>query len=184
MNKIQPIARVALATLALFIILDIIKSILHFLPHLIELIEHTSVPITFLIITSVSIGIFIILGIVIFQQLLIKGDKWASKIVNYCEENQSQANSPWLGTTYRLVFIIAGILFIYWTIPCFLNLVRSLLLRSEPEWNRPLHVIFVPRLVSFVLRLALTVYLLSGASHFVRWQVKKTLEQCKELREE
>jgi len=28
--------------------------------------------------------------------------------------------------------------------------------------------------------LTASVYLLCGAPHFVRWQVKKTIEQCKE----
>jgi hypothetical protein len=40
------------------------------------------------------------------------------------------------------------------------------------------------RAVAWIILSALCVYLLYGAPHFVRWQVKTTLDECKQPTEE
>ena len=175
----QTIARIALATLALYIILQIIKSTissLFFIGHAGE------VPITVLVIGCLGVASLIALAIIIAHQLLIKGDKWALRIISYSEENQPQISPHWLPATYHLVSVLAGILFLYWTIPAFFALLSSFYLKIQPSYGPYLSMspksYFWPRFASFGIRLALTLYLLCGAPHFVRWQVKKTLEQC------
>lgn len=180
MNNMKTIAKISLAILALYIVLQIAKFILsigYFIGHAWEL------PITVLVITLLGMAGLIVLAIVVGHQLLIKGDKWASRIVSYGETNQPQISTHWLPTTYRLVFILAGILFTYWTLPSFFALVSSFLLNALPSYGHYLNMspkaYFWARFVSFMIKLALTVYFLYGAPHFVRWQVKKTLEYCK-----
>jgi hypothetical protein len=37
------------------------------------------------------------------------------------------------------------------------------------------------RVLGWFVLLAMGIYLICGAPHFVRWQVKKTVEQCRKL---
>jgi len=176
MNKMQTFAKIALAIMGLFIIIEITKSILNSLP---LIIAADSLYVT--IISCISIISLVVLIIVVIHQLFIRGDKWASKIVSYSEKNQSRISPDWLPTTFRLVSVIAGILFLYWTLPSFFSLISSGIIGLSPELKAKFYpgsavLYFYPRLVSFALRLALTVYFLCGAPQFTRWHVRKALE--------
>jgi hypothetical protein len=178
MNKMQTLAKIALVTLALFIILQIAKSVVYSLP----LVCMSGEERTFSLISLIAIAVLIILAIVIGQQLLVKADMWASRIVMSSETNQSQGDANWLPTTYRILCIVAGVLFLYWTVPSFFVMLTAFLMKMTLEQTSELQMAvaasFWPRFVSFAIRLTMAAYLLCGAPHFVRWQVRKTLEQC------
>lgn len=176
MNKMQMFAKIALAIMGLFVIIEITKSILNSLP-LIGAADSLYVT----IMSCISIIGLVVLIIVVIHQLFIRGDKWASKIVCYPEKNQSRISPDWLPTTFRLVSVIAGILFLYWTLPSFFSLISSSVIGLSPELKAKFYPgsavsYFYPRFVSFALRLALTVYFLCGAPQFTRWHVRKALE--------
>lgn len=178
MNRMQAIARIALATLALYIVLQTIKSIVssvYFLGHAGEL------PITVRVISLFSIVGLTVFASIIAHQLLIKGDKWALRIVSSPQENLPHTNLHWLPTTYRLLSILVGILFLYWTVPACFAFLTSFSLRIVPSYGRYSAMspdeYFWPRLASFAIRIALTIYFLCGAPQFVRWHLRKVLAQ-------
>lgn len=188
MNKMQSIARIALASLAIYIILDLAKSILSSF-YLIG--RADELPLILLFMSFAVIGSMIILVLIIAWQLIGHGEKWACKIVAHAQDYEAEENTNWLPTTYRIIAVGLGILFIWWTIPSVLQLVSSVLLRlnaksvmsnSNVEYKQ---LYTTPRLltqlISFIVQLIITIYLLFGAPHFVRWQVKKTLDLCEEF---
>ncbi|MHC4115368.1 MAG: hypothetical protein ACYSSL_08645 [Planctomycetota bacterium] len=176
MNKMQTIAKITLVTLALFIILGFVKSILTTLPLLSHGVPSFAIFFTCLVIVTMGA-----LSVLVAQQLIFKSEKWASKIVGYVDEHQSQEISNWLPIVYHLTVVISGILLLLWTINPFFGLISSIYIYFGPESDKmPLHpeMYLIPRLISVVIRLSLAIYLLYGAPHFVRWHVTKTLAQC------
>ena len=83
-----------------------------------------------------------------------------------------------LTMAFRLVSVGAGLLCLRTLLYIFSNIVISLLLSADFETFR--RGSFTMDLVRPALYIALSVYLLCGAPHFVRWQVKKTLKFCEE----
>ena len=178
MNKMQTIARITLAAIAIYIILDVAKSILSGL----SLIAHGGLPNISLFMMFVSIGIMTILAVIIGRELIVRGEKWACRIVAHSEEYEAEEKTNWLPTTYHIIAMSIGILFIWWAIPYIFQLVSSFLLSLNAEYKQwyP-HPKLLSQLISVIVRLIIAAYFLFGAPHFVRWQVKKTLELCEEF---
>jgi hypothetical protein len=178
MNKMQTIARIALAAIAIYIVLDLAKSIvssLYFIGHAGEL------P----LISFVASASMIILAVIIAWQLIARGEKWACRIVAYAQDYEAEEKTNWLPMTYRIIAIGLGVLFIWWAIPSIFVLVtyaKSILPSSNAGYKQ-LYTghLLLTQFISVILRLIMAVYLLCGAPHFVRWQVKKTLEFCNEF---
>ncbi|RKY06972.1 MAG: hypothetical protein DRP65_11025 [Planctomycetota bacterium] len=183
MNKMQTIARITLAAIALYIILEFAKHIpssLYFIGHAGEL------TLTSLFMAFVATGSMIILVVIIAWQLIVRGEKWACKIVTKAQNYEAEEKTNWLPTTYHIIAVSLGILFIWWTIPYIFQLLYYIKL-AQPSSNGQYRQFYsggyrvLPTLVSVIGRLIISVYLLCGAPHFVRWQIKKTLELCKEF---
>ena len=135
----------------------------------------------------VATGSMIIFAGIIAWQLIVRGEKWACKIVTQAQDYEDEEKTNWLPTTYYIIAIGLGILFIWWTIPnifLLLHYIKVDQLSSNGQYRQIYsgHRI-LPTLISVIVRLIISVYLLCGAPHFVRWQVKKTLEFCKEFGE-
>ena len=179
MNKMQTIARITFAGIAFYIILDLAKSILsslYFIGHAGEL------PLISLLMSFVAIGGMIILGVIIARELILRGEKWACRIVTQAQDYEAEEKTNWLPTTYHIIAIGLGILLIWWTIPSIFQFVSSFLLSLNPDYKQFYTISrLLPTLISVIVRLIITVYLLCGAPHFVRWQVNKTLELCEEF---
>jgi len=179
MNKMQTIARITLAAIALYIILEITKSMFQSL-YIIGRAGELS-----LISLLMSTGYMILLAVILAWQLLGRGEKWACKIVAKARDYEAEEKTNWLPTTYHIIAIGLGILFIWWVIPNIFLLVYYIKM-SHSSSNGQYRQIYtgyriLPTLISVVLRFIISVYLLCGAPHFVRWQVKKTLELCEEF---
>jgi len=180
MNKMQTIARITLAAIALYIILEITKSMFQSL-YFIGRDSELSV-----ISLLMATGSMVILAGIIAWQLIVRGEKWACKIAAHDQDYEAEEKTNWLPTTYHIIAVGLGILFIWWTIPYIFQLLYYIKL-AQPSSNGQ-HIQFysggyrvLPTLISVIARLIIAVYLLCGAPHFVRWQVKKTLELCKEF---
>ncbi len=86
---------------------------------------------------------------------------------------------------FRLVAMAAGLLCLFWTLPVLVRIVSELAASREREFEG-FRLFFTggrgylrwEYVGGAVLRLAMGIYLVCGAPHFVRWQVKKTMEQC------
>lgn len=183
MNKMQTIARIIFAAIALYIILESIKSIISSFYTLGLGVE---LPLISLFIIFLGIGLTIILIVIVAWQLIMRGDKWACKIVAQAQDYEAEEKTNWLPATYHIIAVGLGILFIWWTIPYIFQLLYYIKL-AQPSSNGQYRQIYsagyrvLPTLISVIGRLIITIYLLCGAPHFVRWQVKKTLQLCEEF---
>ncbi len=184
MTKMQNIAKITLITLALFIFFSLTKSILSSL----NLIGHIGgLPLVFLLMTCLGTLCMIIFAVLLVQQLIIRSNYWACRIIPQDRESESTNLRFSPESVYRLISVVLGLLFLYWTLPSFFSFITSLFTRFSSE-----HASFLartttewlwPRFISFAIRLSITIYLLCGAPHFVRWQVKKTLELAGQIKE-
>jgi len=182
MNKMQTITRITLAAIALYIILEFAKSMFQSLYFIGRGGELSLISLLMAFVASASM---IILAVITAWQLIVRGEKWACRIVAHAQEYEAEEKTNWLPTTYHIIAIGLGILFIWWTIPYIFQLLYYIKL-AQPSSNGQYRQIYsgyriLPTLISVIVRLIISVYLLCGAPHFVRWQVKKTLELCKEF---
>jgi hypothetical protein len=125
-----------------------------------------------------GVVIIVCVGLVIYA-LVWKADFWSAKIVG--ADERDGADIWWLPFAFRLASVCAGILYLSWAISALVSIIGSYIQMMDPGFVfRPLpwH-----NVVGWVIQLGLGIYLLCGAPHFVRWQVKKTLEHCKRLEE-
>jgi len=182
MNKMQTIARIVLVAIALYFILEIAKSMFQSL-YFIGKVGKLSLVSSLMML--LAIGFMIVLIVIIAWQLIVRGEKWACKIVAHAQEYEAEEKTNWLPTTYHIIAVALGILFIWWTIPYIFQLLYYIKL-AQPSSNGQYRQFYtgyriLPTLISVIGRLIISVYLLWGAPHFIRWQIKKTLELCKEF---
>lgn len=119
---------------------------------------------------------------------IYKRDVLAKRIVGSQEQPESGPEIPWLPTALRLICIAGGIYFLS-IVLWYTTSVISQLARFKAEtypvngttYTR-FYTGFAPfsfrNLLPWIIMLICGVYLLCGAPHFVRWHVKKTLQEC------
>lgn len=138
-------------------------------------------------------SIFYIVLLVMFLALLTyflfcRSDLWARKIVGPDSENESLPKVFWVPGIYRMVSVFSGILYLYWLVPTIISSVYSYITYKQHQLgDSPMRMpatFSLDRVVAWIILSALCVYLLYGAPHFVRWQVKTTLDECKQPTEE
>ena len=177
--KMRTLARVLLAVLGVYLLSQVIINFGMFLPVFFSsfgAVFSSSGGVLYLIYYMAYIAFLVFL---IFQ-LLFRGQKWAKKIVptEEVEANQEQAFS--LPVVFRLGLVLCGVFIIYSVLSSVPMVIFSLLGVFSMGKEMPLGFYQCLTLLGLAFRLAIGVYLVFGAPHFVRWQVKKTLEQCGE----
>ncbi len=122
--------------------------------------------------------------------LIYQHDKLAKKIVGSEQLPEPDSQIQWLPVALRLICIAGGIYFLS-TVLWHTTRVMGQLARFKAEtysvngttYTR-FYTGFAPfsfrNLLPWIIMLICGVYLLCGAPHFVRWQVKKILQQCKD----
>ena len=131
----------------------------------------------YLLITAVLIYIFI-----------RKRDFLAEKMVGKTELPPPDKNIDWLPTAYRLMSVTGGLLCLYRsTSVIFSTLSRYFYVKNYNTADNSSLIypynIQLSQLLSYLILFIAGIYLVCGAPHFVRWQVKKTLEFCKDITE-
>lgn len=107
------------------------------------------------------------------------GDKVAEKVVG----KTKPPTQPvwWLPAMLRLACVVAGIWYLYWSLPGTLYFLQQLVWDNFGAHSDAVRQALLSQIARNSVVLALGLYLLFGAPHFVRWQVKKTIQQCKKL---
>jgi len=129
----------------------------------------------------VGIFAFMIVQIVILLvvlQVLYRRNKIADKIVGIEETASPQSQVEWIGFSYRLISVIAGLYCFYRAAGIVSTLLIKILIKTQMVRFGKMAAddqMYSNGLILVVL-LAVGVYLLCGAPHFVLWQVKKTKE--------
>ena len=174
MNKMHSLAKIILTALALYIAYQLSITLLSIL-FMIGLTDFDKSPIFYIALPFVAL----LLPAVIIYQLLYKRDKWAEKIVGAADLPCPKSQINWLPIAFRLASVTAGL---YSLLHFVSGLSRALSYYARIKAYDsiyPQNAFATERIIGWVLLLPIAIYLLCGAPHFVRWQVKKALEQCK-----
>lgn len=177
MNKMHILAKIALASVALYTIIITAFTVLNIIAIICSSSPDFNIGIVLVLVATLLS--FIVITAVIAQQLLFRADKWADKIIGTSDSDRIENHIPWLPVTYRIVLVCCGILILYWTTPQIFGLINRVLIGfqyKEADYRPPQLAVW-PSLASYVIRMCFGAYLLFGAPHFVRWQVTKTLVQ-------
>lgn len=124
---------------------------------------------------------------------IYKRESLAKKIVGSEQLPEPASQIQWLPVALRLVCIAGGIYFlsnVLWHTTYVIGQLarfKAEIYSVEGKTYTQIYTGFAPfsfqNLLPWILMLICGVYLLCGAPHFVRWQVKKTLQQCKDKAE-
>jgi hypothetical protein len=123
--------------------------------------------------------IVLLIIVLVVSQIIYRRNKIADKIVGIEETASPQSQVEWIGFSYRLISIIAGLYCFYRaTNAASMMLLNSIMIMKSksPNSGTMLDKQIYGNALILVILLAAGTYLLCGASHFVRWQVKKTKE--------
>jgi hypothetical protein len=111
--------------------------------------------------------LFYVVIILVIAGVLRKRNGISLKIAGDEEIKEIDVQVKWIPFAYRLISVIAG-LFCFYRAGTYLQ--RIGISRFQPNWGI-FEIIFI-----FVPLIAAGIYFLCGAPHFIRWQVKKTME--------
>lgn len=168
MDNTKAFAKVILAAIGIFYIVKIVPMTIQ---SVVVAISSRSLKSSWPILVS----LFIISAAVFFLwYFFCYRRSWlAEKIIGTAGEYETEGEIPWFPAALRLVCIFAGLY-------CFCMVLKmlSMYLQYFRHFARDF-VIY--RIIELPLLLIVGIYLVCGAPHFVRWQVKKTLEQCRKL---
>jgi hypothetical protein len=180
MNKMQVWAKILMAILGLYGILVLLRDVWTSFAYLIYQIDSPGLKFTTVnYILFVITILFISLFVCVIYQLLFRGDKWARRLVWDIHGEQNHVEIFWLPASYRLAAFVCGIVIFYWTMPTIIRLFYLWISYFQGEPDYRIHEMPGDSTILTILRLVLSVYLIYGAPHFVRWQVKKALTESK-----
>jgi hypothetical protein len=178
MNDTKNFAKIILAAICLFFLVKLIPQLAYPVYFLFASFSWQSLGITF--ISVVICGIYLFL---IWYFLFYRRDGLADKIISSSTSTRNGFDKeiPWFPLAVRLSCIFAGLYLmstVLYNLMRFLTLLRWYVERDlfSNSAQSPL-----PEIFRLTIIFAVGIYLLFGAPHFVRWQVKKTLEQCREF---
>ena len=187
MNRMQAWARIMLVMMGLYGVICLWRVLWLYSSSILiywrtdKAFEFSLTSVLYFAITS----LFIVLAVVFVYQLIFRADKWATRIIDSWDEEMPANEVFWLAACYRIAAVVLGIVILYWTLPSIIGVCHGLLVEigyaemAREQWLAR-HASYLDNLVGTVLRLALSAYLICGAPHVVRWQVKKTVAQCQE----
>ena len=176
MNDLSKLARIIIIGLGIYILLESGLALFAILPHLVmspsDVFGATGgFLVLFYPLPRIALGSLIIYLVVSREEFFVR------KIVGNQESQKTDV--WWLPFSFRLTVVLAGIFYIYWAIQQIVSTIRLYFVTSRqiPVYSG------VFSLLGQIILLAGGIYLLCGAPHFVRWQVRKTIEQCKRIEE-
>ncbi len=175
MNKMHSLAKIVLTGFALYIAF-------HLCTYLIM------IPFALLSGSFIVLFLFISLCLAVSVYVLIyHRDKWARNIVGTVDLPDPDVQIQWLPVAFRLVAVVAGLFCLYKLVVKIILVVLRLAMAKGPSSSPGYIQIFtskiltVEQILDWLILLVIGIYFLCGAPHFVRWQVKKTIEHCKKL---
>ncbi len=176
MTDLQKLTKIMLLGLAAYFLLDLVLGVIRSGAYIVAGIYMST---SFWIPQVATLALMVIFAGVILYVAVYRVDSIVEKIVK--GEKTSGVTVPWLPAAFRLVSVGMGILYLCHAI----GAIGSSVLFTMYSAYKNMHVNFYPRAISEAvgagLVLVLGIYLVCGAPRFVRWQVKKTVEQCREL---
>jgi hypothetical protein len=188
MNKMHTLAKIALAAMGFYFTIRLLSQLpAIFWVYSMKLSWETAM--LMLLSLLLTAGLIIVLLYFFFY----KNENLAKKIVGSEQFPEPDSQIQWLPLTLRLICIAGGIYFMTTVLWQTTNIIdqfarfKSQTYLNESKTYAQIYTGFAPfsfrSLFPWILMLICGVYLLCGAPHFVRWHVKKILQQCKDRSE-
>jgi hypothetical protein len=170
-NELRVIARIVLIGVGLYVLL---QTVLGILTGILMILTVASADVkNTMIITSFAVYVMLAVAAVYFLARI--ADRFSTKIV--APEPADDSQISWIAAAFRLVCVTVGILFLYWTAYSSIATLVFYISVKSSQYSPT----FKGEIVKCAVMLGLGIYLACGAPGFVRWQVKKTLEQCRKI---
>ena len=180
MNRMISFAKIMFAGLGIYLSIGIVNGILTAIVFLFR--GETKWDSVGIVTSSVCLSLAMFVAVI--YVLIVKRDKWAHKLIaKEIEPNEPLDVDLTLTMAFRLVSVGVGLLCLRSFLWVVSSNVRTVIraLNYAPKDERTRQLFSGGFSIDYVLPslyLALAIYLLCGAPHFVRWQVKKTLQFC------
>jgi len=174
MNKMHSLAKIVLVVIALYITYFLCMNLLYIL-----LASHNEPFGKSPVLNIVFFLVVCLFLLTILYQCLYRRDRWAGKIVGSPDLPEPESRIQWLPVAFRLVVVAAGFFYVYSSVIAIISITRRYAVTKAGGYISP-YSPTVEQIFAWLILLAVGIYLLCGAPHFVRWQIKKTLEQCKQ----
>lgn len=179
MNKMISFAKIMFAGLGIYLSIGIVRSMMASFLFIVLSFSWANMGIL-----VASLCIYLAVLVAVIQLLILKRDKWAHKLIaKDIQPDQPLNIDLTLTMAFRLVSVGAGIFclnsFVWIASQSMRNLIMTMRYNHlDGQMRQMFSKSFSVDYIQPLLYLALAVYLLCGAPHFVRWQVKKTLQLC------
>ncbi len=177
-NELRVIARIMLIGVGLYVILQTLLTTLSNLAAM-PLVASAKTDLPIIIIALVM---YIVITLVVVYFLFRCANQFSDKIVGPEPVDDTQISG--IAVAFRLVCVLAGVMFLYWSVPQLLASVYNYILNMNNKWGESgMKQIYTgmsskTEIAKYVILFGLGIYLAYGAPHFVRWQVRRTLKQC------
>lgn len=180
MNKMHTLAKIILSAIGIFFAIRLLSQ----LP--LAIFWFYSKP-SWETAGSLFLSLLLTIGVVaaMLYLFIYKRESLAQKIVGSEQLPEPNSQIQWLPVALRLICIAGGIYFlstVLWQTTYVISQLAAF--KSYTYTNYKVIYTYAPfnyrSLLPWIIMLICGVYLLCGAPHFVRWQVKKTLQLCKQ----
>lgn len=177
MNDLKKLTRIILVGLAVYVLARIGFALVVSVAYMITGV-YSDLPISIGgIIVSISLWLFFS-GLIVYL-LIYKSNFWSEKIVGSVQVEKPEAEVFWVPVSFRLVSIFSGILYVFFIISRMISKIGPYIAYYISSHGERVMDLNFYQFLSWIIFLVFGIYLIFGAPHFVRWQVKKTMEQFK-----
>jgi hypothetical protein len=181
MNKMHTMAKIAAGILGIYLLIRLSLTLMQSISMLFT--GASAANTSFFVVITVSLLTMVVFGGAVFYFLIYRSDLFARKVVGYGGELPNPpSSSAWYPFALRLAVMAAGFLFLEKSLMVLSMLTQTIRYASNLSTMTGTKQAYEYG-VYFLIYLAISIYLLAGAPHFVRWQIKKTAELCREFSE-
>jgi hypothetical protein len=177
-NELRVIARIMLIGVGLYVVMQTFLTLLATTAASFTASPETKVMPMLIVI----LGTYALMALVTLYFLVRCANRCSAKIVESEPVDDSQIS--WLAVAFRLICVISGVLFLYWSVPTIIVTVGMYMSMSTKPGLQHIYTLSKADIIKYVVMLGLSIYLAYGAPGFVRWQVRRTLKQCGKIEEQ
>jgi hypothetical protein len=180
MNKMHTLAKIILSAIGIFFTIRLLSQLPAIFWFWTKPSWETAGALSFsLLLTAGLIALLLYL-------FFYKSESLAKKIVGSEQLPEPASQIQWLPVALRLICIAGGFYFlstVLWQATYVINQLAFFKVQENAHTSYSYPPFNYHSVLPWVISLICGIYLLCGAPHFVRWQVKKILQQCKDRAE-
>lgn len=179
MNKMHTLAKTLISIIAVYWLILMVFSAIQMLFMYMLPAYKSALEIAGVWNKLIFLPIFNIVLIAVIVRIICKRERIADKIVGIEEIQGPDSQVEWIPFAFRLISVIAGMYCFFRVVGYLPTVFNDFLVRQAYQGKvSPGSYMIYDKLLIVVMLLIAGTYLLCGAPHFVRWQIKKTIEMC------